>query len=169
MIREQEPVSCGLQPGEDQDQGVFEDIGAAGIGAGQLGKPLGLLLAVACLTMQVLDHPAGGIGLGSGILVIGFQLLSQLADGGGELLGLDAQLPEGAGSLQGEGRPAVMLDREGLHGHNCCGEQDAQRHPGPMVQAALGVGGHAAPGTCRQSGAGTGNESGKKSSLNESA
>ena len=87
MIREQEPGNCGLQPGEDQGQGVFEGIGAAGIGAGQLGKPLGPLLAV------------GGIGLGSGIRVIGFQLLSQLADGGGELLGLDAQLPEGAGSL----------------------------------------------------------------------
>ena len=32
------------------------------------------------------------------------QLLSQLADGGGELLGLDTQLPEGAGALQGAGR-----------------------------------------------------------------
>jgi hypothetical protein len=32
----------------------------------------------------------------SGVVVIGFQLLGQLADGGGELLGLDAQLPEGA-------------------------------------------------------------------------
>ena len=36
--------------------------------------------------------------------VIAFQLLSELADGGGELLGLDAQLPEGTGSLQREGR-----------------------------------------------------------------
>jgi len=66
----------------------------------------------------VLYHPAGGIGLGgegllvaffckqgslhldeglsTGIVVVGFQLLSELADGGGELLGLDAQLPEGS-------------------------------------------------------------------------
>jgi hypothetical protein len=72
----------------------------------------------------VLDHPAGGnrcaeafrygfggegflvalfcqegsfqLSEGQGPLfgVIGFQLLGQLADGGGELLGLDAQLPE---------------------------------------------------------------------------
>jgi hypothetical protein len=74
----------------------------------------------------VLDHPAGGIGLGrqgdlvaflcqqgglqlgegQGALlgIIGLQLLGELADGSGELLGLDAQLPEGAGSLEGAGR-----------------------------------------------------------------
>jgi hypothetical protein len=57
----------------------------------------------------VLDHPAGGNrcaeafryglggeGLGAGVFVVGFQLLGQLADSGGELLGLDAQLPERA-------------------------------------------------------------------------
>ena len=76
----------------------------------------------AAMAAQVLDHPAGGIGLGSkrclvalfcqegsfqlsegqGPLfgVIGFQLLGQLADGGGEFLGLDPQLPEGARSLE---------------------------------------------------------------------
>jgi hypothetical protein len=69
------------------------------------------------LAAQVLDHPAGGIslggegllvalfrkegslqlgeGLGAGVVVIGFELFGQLANGGGELLGLDAQLPEG--------------------------------------------------------------------------
>ena len=41
-----------------------------------------------------------GEGLGAGIVVIGFQLLGELADGGGEFLGLDPQLPEGAGTLQ---------------------------------------------------------------------
>jgi hypothetical protein len=70
----------------------------------------------------VLDHPAGGIslggqgllvalfgqqggfkfaeGLGAGFVVIGLQLLGEQTDGGGELLGLDAQLPERAGTLQ---------------------------------------------------------------------
>jgi hypothetical protein len=52
----------------------------------------------------VLDHPTGGIGLGgeglaAAVVVIALQLLSQLADGSGELLGLDAQLPQGAGAL----------------------------------------------------------------------
>jgi len=71
----------------------------------------------------VLDHPAGGIGLGgegllvaffrqqgslqlgeglgAAVVVIGFQLLGELTDGGGELLGLDAQLPERAGEQDG--------------------------------------------------------------------
>jgi hypothetical protein len=93
---------------------------------GQIGETLGLLLAVGRLAAQMLDHPTGGIGFGSksclvplfcqegsfqlsegkGPLfgVIGFQLLGQLADGGGELLGLDAQPPEGAGTQQGAGR-----------------------------------------------------------------
>ena len=35
---------------------------------------------------------------------IAAELLGQLADGSGELLGLAAQLPEGAGSLQGASR-----------------------------------------------------------------
>jgi hypothetical protein len=73
----------------------------------------------------VLDHPAGGICFGrqggfvalfcqkcglqlsqgqSALLgVISFQLLGQLADSGGELLGLAAQLPQGTGSLQRAG------------------------------------------------------------------
>ncbi|MFM9102578.1 MAG: hypothetical protein ACKOPS_15125, partial [Cyanobium sp.] len=110
-----------VQPREDQDQGVLQGIGPAGVGAGQLGEPLGLLLAVGGLTTQVLNHPAGGNrcaeafryglgckgslvaflgqqgglqlgeGLGAAVLVVGFQLLSELADGGGELLGLDAE------------------------------------------------------------------------------
>jgi len=37
-----------------------------------------------------------GEGLGAAVVVIGFELFSQLADGGGELLGLDAQLLERA-------------------------------------------------------------------------
>ncbi len=70
----------------------------------------------------MLDHPAGGVGLGgegrlvaffeqggfdlcqclgAGILVIGLQLLSELADGGGELLDLDAQLPKGTSEQTG--------------------------------------------------------------------
>ena len=73
----------------------LEGIGAGGIRAGQLREPLGLLLAVGGLTAEVLDHPAGGIGLGgqgrlvaflgqqgglqvseglrSGVVVIGFE------------------------------------------------------------------------------------------------
>ena len=118
VIGEREAGSSGLQLGEDKDQRLLQGIGPAGIGAGQIAEPLGLLLAVGRLPAQVLDHPAGGIGFGGeGLLVallgqqgrlqlsqgqsalfrvIGFQLLSQLADGGGELPGLDAQLPEGA-------------------------------------------------------------------------
>ena len=118
VIREREAGGCGLQLGEDKDQRLLQGVGPGGIGAGQLRKPLSLLLAVRGLAAEVLDHPAGGIGLGSeGLLVaffceqggfqlseglgacvfvIGFQLLGQLADGGGELLGLDAQLPERA-------------------------------------------------------------------------
>ncbi len=70
----------------------------------------------------MLDHPTGGVGigcqgllvallgqqgglqlgevLGAGVVVIGFQLFGEQADSGGELLGLDAQLPEGAGSAR---------------------------------------------------------------------
>jgi hypothetical protein len=118
VIREREAGGSGLQAGQHQDQRVFEGVGPRGIGAGQLGEPLRLLLPVGGLTAEVLDHPAGGIGLGgegllvaffrqqgslelaeglgAGGLVIGFQLLSELADGGGQLLGLDAQLPERA-------------------------------------------------------------------------
>ena len=84
---------------------------------------------------QVFDHPAGGIGLGGqgglvalfckegglqldqGLLAIiwfiAFEALGQQADGGGELLGLDAQLPEGAGTLQGAGRPGGLGERWG--------------------------------------------------------
>jgi hypothetical protein len=41
-----------------------------------------------------------GQGLGADLGVVALQLLSQLTYGGGELLRLDAQLPEGAGTLQ---------------------------------------------------------------------
>ncbi len=46
------------------------------------------------------------LGEGQGLLfgVIGFELFGQLADGGGELLGLDAQLPQGTGALESAGR-----------------------------------------------------------------
>jgi hypothetical protein len=37
-----------------------------------------------------------GEGLGAGIVVIGLQLFGEQADGGGELLGLDGQLPVGS-------------------------------------------------------------------------
>jgi hypothetical protein len=84
----------------------------------------------------VLDHPAGGIGfggqggfvvflgeeggfkLGEGLgagVVVGFQLFGQLANGRGEFLGLDTQLPEGTGALQGAGRPAAW-GRDGERG-----------------------------------------------------
>jgi len=125
MIGGREAGGSGLEAGEDQDQGVLQRISPGGIRAGQLGEPLGLLLSVGGLTAEVLDHPAGGIGLGrqGGLVaflgqqgglqfgeglgagvVVGFQLFGQLANGGGELLGLDAQLPERAGTLQGAGR-----------------------------------------------------------------
>jgi len=116
VIREGEAGGFGLETGKDQDEGVLQGIGPGGIGTGQLGEALGLLLAIGGLAAEVLDHPAGGIGFGSqgGLVVflgkegglqfgeglgagvvVGFQLFGQLANGGGELLGLDAQLPEG--------------------------------------------------------------------------
>ena len=74
----------------------------------------------------MLDHPAGGVSfgrqgsliallseqgrlqlredLGAAVVVIGLELLGQLADRGGELLGLDTQLEEGAGALQAADR-----------------------------------------------------------------
>jgi hypothetical protein len=77
----------------------------------------------------VLNHPAGGIGLGgqgrfvaflgqqgglqlgkglgAGGVVIRLQLLGKKTDGGGELLGLDAQLPEGTGTLE---RATALVD-----------------------------------------------------------
>ncbi len=135
VIREREAGGSGLQAGQHQDQRVLEGIGAGGIGAGQLREPLGLLLAVRGLAAQVLDHPAGGIGLGgegllvaflgqqgslqfgeglgAAVVVVGFQLLGQLADGSGELLGLDAQLPEGAGALESAGRARGLWERWG--------------------------------------------------------
>jgi hypothetical protein len=70
----------------------------------------------------VLDYPAGGIGLGSqgcfvafiseqdglqlrdGLLtffwLLAFKALGEKANGVGELLGFDAQLPEGTGALE---------------------------------------------------------------------
>jgi hypothetical protein len=135
VIGEREARGCRLQPGEHQDQRFLQGIGPGGVGAGQLCEPLGLLLAVGGLAAQVLDHPAGGIslggegllvalfgqqgsfqlskGLGTGVVVIGFQLLSELTDGGGELLGLDAQLPEGTGPLQGAGRAGGLRESRG--------------------------------------------------------
>jgi hypothetical protein len=60
VIGEGEAGSSGLQPGEDQDQGVLRGVGARGVGSGQLGEALGLLLPVGGLAVKVLDHPAGG-------------------------------------------------------------------------------------------------------------
>ena len=122
MIGEGEAGGFGLQAGEQQNEGVLQGIGPGGIGAGKLGEAFGLLLAVGGLTAEVLDHPAGGIGLGGQCRLVAFlgqqgslqlgqglgadlgvvalQLLGQLANGGGELLGLDAQLPEQTGTLQ---------------------------------------------------------------------
>jgi hypothetical protein len=125
VIWKGEPGGGGLQAGEDQDEGVLEGIGPGGVGAGQLREALGQLLAVGGLATQVLDHPAsgnrcaeafryglggqgdlvaflgqqGGLQFGEGLgaaVVVGFQLFGQLANGGGEILGLDAQLPEWA-------------------------------------------------------------------------
>ena len=64
VIGEGETRSRRLQLGEDKDQRLLQGIGPAGITTGQIGKPLGLLTPVGGLTAQVLDHPAGGIGLG---------------------------------------------------------------------------------------------------------
>ena len=124
VVWEGETGSGGLQPGEHRHQGVLQAIGPGGIGAGELGEAHGLLLALGGLSAEVLDHPASGNrcaeafryglggeggfvvflgqqsglqfgeGLGAGV-VVGFQLFRELANGGGEILGLDAQLPEG--------------------------------------------------------------------------
>jgi hypothetical protein len=126
VVGEAEPGGLGLQAGEHQHQGGLQVIGAAVVAGGQSGEALGLLLAIGGLASEVLDHPAGGIGLGGDgglvgfigeqcgfqfaegelafIRVVGFQPLGQLGDGGGELLGLDAQLPKRAGALDGAGR-----------------------------------------------------------------
>jgi hypothetical protein len=94
----------------------------------------------------VLDHPAGGIGLGgdgglvaligeqSGlefvegqlafIGIVGFQPLGQLGNGSGELLGLDAQLPKGAGALERAGRArGTGLIRYGNSWSSCRGSR----------------------------------------------
>jgi hypothetical protein len=126
VVGEAEPGGLGLQAGEDQYQGGLQGIGAVVVSGGQGGEPLGLVLAVGALAAQVLDHPAGGIGLGSDrglvafigqqgglefaegqlafIGVVGFQPFGQLGNGSGELLGFDAQLPERAGAPDGAGR-----------------------------------------------------------------
>jgi len=153
VVGEREAGGAGLQLGEHQNQRVLQGIGPAGIGAGQLGEPLGVLLAVGGLTTQVLDHPVGGIGLGrqggldalfckqgslelaeglgAAVVVIGFQLLGELADGSGEILGLDAQLPERAGTLQGTGRAGGLGEswgeRYGGGGENGHGDGDVRR------------------------------------------
>ena len=141
VVREGEAGGGGLQPGKHQDEGVLKGIGPARIRAGELGEALGLLLAVGGLATQVLDHPTGGIGfgrqggfvvflgkegglqfgegLGAGV-VVGFQLFGQLANGGGELLGLDAQLPEGTGALQGASRAGGLGDSWGERSGGGC-------------------------------------------------
>ena len=84
MIREGETRSRRLQLGEDKDQRFLQGIGPAGITTGQISEALGLLTPVGGLTAQVLDHPAGGIGLsGEGSFVAFFcqQGCLQLGEG----------------------------------------------------------------------------------------
>ena len=70
MIGKGETRSRWLQLGEDKDKRFLQGIGPACITTGQIGEPLGLLLPVGGLAAQVLDHPAGGIGLsGEGLLI----------------------------------------------------------------------------------------------------
>jgi hypothetical protein len=115
-------------------------------------------------------HPAGGIGLrgesllvaffreqgslqlgeglGAAVVVIGFQLLSELADGGGEHLGLDAQLPERDGSLNGAGRPGGLReswgersDGGGENGHGVVnGDEGSKNEAADAPQAPRGSG-----------------------------
>ena len=121
VVREAEPGGLRLEESEDQDEGFLQGIGPIRIAAGEIREPLGLLLAIGGLAAQVLDHPAGGVSLGrqgsliallseqgrlqlsedlgAADVVIGLELLGQLADRGGEFLGLDTQLEEGAGAL----------------------------------------------------------------------
>jgi hypothetical protein len=60
VVWEGEARGGGLQASEDQDEGVLQGIGPGGIGSGDLGEALGLLLAVGGLSAEVLDHPASG-------------------------------------------------------------------------------------------------------------
>ena len=70
VVGEGEAVGCWLQPCEHKDQGGFEGIGPALIALSQLHQEFGLLLAVAALGPEVVDHPASGIGLkGQGFAV----------------------------------------------------------------------------------------------------
>jgi len=88
------------------------------------------LLAVGGLAPQVLDHPAGGIGLGGqGRLVVG---LRQLGDCRGERLRLDAQLPKGAGALQEAGESPITSamvrpSRSTVWGRSVTGEPKRRR------------------------------------------
>jgi hypothetical protein len=87
------------------------------------------LLAVGGLAPQVLDHPAGGIGLGGQGRVVG---LSQQGDCCGERLRLDAQLPKGAGALQGAGgspitSAMVRPSRSTVWGSSVIGEPKPRR------------------------------------------
>ena len=132
VVGEAEASGLGLQAGEHQHERGLQGIGAVVVSSGQGGEPLGLLLAVGALAAEVLDHPAGGIGLGgdgrlvafisqqggfqfgkglgAAVVVIG-QLLGQLANDGGELLGLDAQAAResrSAGSSRRGRMPRVL-------------------------------------------------------------
>jgi hypothetical protein len=100
----------------------------------------------------VLDHPAGGIGvggqgllvaflgqqgglqfdegIGAGVVVIGLQLLGEQTDGGGELLGLDAQLPEGADRTGGSVRSRNECRRGSREESDGNGEQKEGRRSG---------------------------------------
>ena len=52
VIGERELGGAGLQLGEDNNQRFLRGIGPAGIRAGQIGEPLGLLLALGRLAAQ---------------------------------------------------------------------------------------------------------------------
>jgi hypothetical protein len=102
----------------------------------------GLLVAFLCKkgSLQLSE------GLGAAVVVIGFQLLGELADGGGELQGLDAELPEGTRSLQGAGGPGGLGegrsggDGENGHGLNVRGEEGRDERRGDRRSGGEGLG-----------------------------
>ena len=138
-------MGLGLDQGLLEQTAIANGAGAAAITAPFSGEGLdtpaeligstadGAISATGPAMQQQMDRPAtaaleqGGLqfseGLGAGVVVIGLQLLGKQTDGGGELLGLDAQLPERTGALEGAGRPGGLGEgRSGGGGENGHGD-----------------------------------------------
>ena len=69
------------------------------------------------------------------------QVVGDVAEGD-DLPALLRQRRQGRTNTEGMNESAVVLDRKGHHRHVRRGEEGAQGHPGAVVQAAFGVGGH---------------------------